>query len=274
MGRRKEPAKGRTLAEQADRHELYEKAVQCVEAEIDMVDETYLELRGRRAATLREDFCGTANTSCEWVRRRKRNRAVGLDLDPEVLAWGRRHNLAKLKPDQRSRVILQQEDVLHHGGEPVDLVLAMNFSYQLFKTRDRLREYFTAVRRGLKEDGIFFLDAFGGYESYKEIREKTRYADFTYIWEQAKYNPIDGRMLCYIHFTFPDGSKLKRAFTYHWRLWTLPELREILDEAGFAKSTVYWEGTDEETGEGNGIYTAAEVGEADPSWICYLSAEK
>ena len=38
--------KGTTLAGQADRYVLYEKAVQCVEAEIDMVDETFQSLRG------------------------------------------------------------------------------------------------------------------------------------------------------------------------------------------------------------------------------------
>ena len=54
--------KGTTLAGQADRYVLYEKAVQCVEAEIDMVDETFQSLRGRTAQILREDFCGTANT--------------------------------------------------------------------------------------------------------------------------------------------------------------------------------------------------------------------
>lgn len=272
--KKKNRTRGKTLAQKADRHALYEKAVQCVEAEIDMVDETFLELRGRRARTLREDFCGTAQTSCEWARRRKRNLAIGIDLDPEVLAWGRRRNVAKLTPETRKRVALRQENVLDYADDPVDIVIAMNFSYQLFKTRSQLREYFTSARRGLKEDGIFFLDAYGGYEACKEVKERTKYEGFTYIWDQAKYNPIDGHMLCHIHFSFPDGSKLKRAFTYHWRLWTLPELREILREAGFSKSTVYWEGTDEETGEGNGEYTASELGDADPSWICYLSAEK
>ena len=69
-----------SLAKQADRHVLYEKAVQCVEAEIDMVDQNFKTLRGRRAISLREDFCGTANTSCEWVRRRSTNFAVGIDI--------------------------------------------------------------------------------------------------------------------------------------------------------------------------------------------------
>ena len=69
------------LAAQADRHALYQESVQCVESEIDMVDENFKKLRGRLAVTLREDFCGTANTSCEWVRRRPANVAVGIDLD-------------------------------------------------------------------------------------------------------------------------------------------------------------------------------------------------
>ena len=77
--------KGTTLANQADRYVLYEKAVQCVEAEIDMVDETFQSLRSRTARNLREDFCGTANTSCEWVQRRDDNQAYAVDLDKKVI---------------------------------------------------------------------------------------------------------------------------------------------------------------------------------------------
>ena len=87
-------------------------------------------------------------------------------------------------------------------------------------------------------------------------------------------NPIDGNMRCHIHFGFPDGSKLKQAFSYEWRLWGLPELRELLDEAGFSKVTVYWEGNAPKTGEGTNIYTPATVGDADPGWVCFLVAEK
>ncbi|NBP95018.1 MAG: class I SAM-dependent methyltransferase, partial [Gammaproteobacteria bacterium] len=76
------------------------------------------------------------------------------------------------------------------------------------------------------------------------------------------------------HFKFPDRSKIERAFSYHWRLWTLPELRELLKEAGFKRVLVHWEGTDPETDEGNGIFTATEIGEADSAFICYLTAEK
>ena len=61
---------------------------------------------------------------------------------------------------------------------------------------------------------------------------------------------------------------------YEWRLWTLPEIREILEDAGFHGITVYWQGTDEENGEGNGEFTAAEHGAADAGWITYITAMK
>ncbi|MCA9297734.1 MAG: hypothetical protein KDA28_01630, partial [Phycisphaerales bacterium] len=62
--------KNALTAKTADRHILYQESVQNVEAEIDFVDEQFRKRRGRHARRLREDFCGTANTSCEWVRRR------------------------------------------------------------------------------------------------------------------------------------------------------------------------------------------------------------
>jgi len=263
----------KTLAEQSDRHRLYEQAVQCVEAEIDMVDATFEKIRGYAAITLREDFCGTAQTSIEWIERREDNRAIAVDLDEEVLNWSEQNHLAGLDRQARERIEIVQADVRSLEVASVQMVLAMNFSYQLFDTRAALRNYFSSVREGLTEDGIFFLDAFGGYDCYKEIEETTVCEGFDYIWDQASYNPIDGGMQCYIHFSFPDGSRMERAFSYYWRMWTLPELQELLDEAGFKNITVHWEGTDEESGEGNGIYSPATVGDADPAWVCYLSAE-
>ena len=91
--------------------------------------------------------------------------------------------------------------------------------------------------------------------------------------QRADFNPIDSSMNCHIHFAFPDGSRMERAFSYAWRLWTLPEIRELLLEAGFREVTVYWEGTDEASGEGNGVYEPAVVGDADPGWVCYIVAQ-
>jgi hypothetical protein len=271
----KQQRKKKTMAELADRHVLYEKSVQDVDQEYHFVNKTFRKLRGRRPYHVREDFCGTASMCCEWVRRRKKNTAVGVDLDPEVLAWARENNLARLKPEARERVTLIEADVFEvQTPQPFDVVLAMNFSYQLFMTREKLGAYFRKVREALVDDGILFLDAFGGYDTYREIKETRKYKGYKYIWEHASYNPIDGRMVCHIHFAFPDGSRLKRAFSYEWRMWTLPELRDLLVESGYSRVTVYWEETDPETGEGAGVYSPATVGDADPGWICFLVAEK
>jgi hypothetical protein len=150
----------------------------------------------------------------------------------------------------------------------------MNFSYYLFPTRAEMLEYFRNVYDGLVADGIFFLDAYGGYDAPREIEEERECDGFTYVWEQSSFNPIDGMMNCHIHFRFPDGSRIDDAFIYRWRLWTLPELRELLYEAGFSEVTIYWEGTDRERNEGNGIYEPSEVGDADPGWICYIVAQR
>ena len=266
-----------TLASQADRHQLYELSVQCAEAEIDFVDATFKKLRKRKARLLREDFCGTANVCCEWVKRGNKRHAIGVDLDPEVLDWGRDNNLSKLSKAQRRRITLLQDNVLDAKTEQPDIISAMNFSYWLLQDRKLLKRYFRSVHKALKDDGIFFLDAYGGYDSYHEVEEPREIEDgadgFTYTWEQASFNPITHNLVCHIHFEFPDGSALPNAFSYDWRLWTLPEVRDLLAECGFSKVTVYWQGWDKD-GEADGDFQPATTADADAGWICYLTAEK
>ncbi len=250
--------------------------MQCPEAEIDFVEARFAWLRNRPAHALREDFCGTAAVCREWVSRDGARTAVGLDLDAEVLAWAGERAAALLTPQAQARLSLVQGDVMHAPTPTVDVVLAMNFSYWLFRDRSRLLAYFSAVRRTLAEDGVFFLDAYGGYDAFREIVEEREIEDdegtFTYRWEQARYDPISGDMDCHIHFSFADGSELNRAFSYRWRLWTLPEIRELLAEAGFRRVLVYWQGWDDD-GEPDGHFAPAEQADADAGWICYLSAE-
>jgi hypothetical protein len=271
----KRPAgrKSPSLAEQADRHELYEASVQDVTEETGFVAETFQALRGRAPRGLREDFCGTASAACQWVRGGPERFAIGVDFDPAVLAWGREHRLSRLAPAERPRVQLINDDVLRVRSEPVDVLTAFNFSYWTFRSRERLREYFTRARAALVDDGLMFLDLFGGSESYVMGKEKTRHKGFTYVWEQSEFNPVTAECVCHIHFRFPDGSRLDRAFSYAWRLWTMPEIIELLTEAGFSRVRSYWE-TEDEDGEGTGEYAESSRGLNDPAWIAYLVAEK
>ena len=262
-----------TMAELADIHELYEESVQNVENEIEFISTTFEEIRGRKAMLFREDFCGTASAACEWVKQGPEYQAIGVDIDASVLDWGRKHRVGRLPADDQARVSLIESNVLTVETPPVDILAAFNFSYWIFEERAVMLRYMRRAYDALKDDGVLFMDMFGGPESFEETKEKTKHDGFTYIWHQAEFHPVTNHMRCHIHFKFPDGSKIKKAFTYEWRLYTAPELRDLLLEAGFRNVTVYWEGEDED-GEGNGEFTPDDRGEADLAWIAYVVAEK
>ena len=262
-----------TLAERADKYELYQKAVQDPGHEVEFFDKVYRSFHKRTPKVLREDFCGTFAVCCEWAKKRGRT-AMGVDLDPEPLAWGIEHNLAQLPDAARQRVTLVQDDVRSVSKTKADILAAQNFSFWIFKTRDEVREYFKTAYQNLADGGLMVIDMMGGPECYEENREDVRnYGKFDYVWEQARIDPITHDGSWYIHFRFKDGSQLKRAFEYHWRFWTIPEVRELLAEAGFKANYVYWEGTDED-GEGDGNWKKTESAANDPSWIAYIVAQK
>ena len=275
MKRAKEKPKKRvkkeTLASIADRHELYELAVQCAEAEVDFVDDEFESLRGRKARFLKEDFCGSAQVCSEWVARRRSNQAIGVDLDNDVMTWGADRHISSLKAGQKKRIRLVCENVLTQSSLGQDIILAMNFSYWIFKQRSVLKKYFKQALQNLSPDGVFFLDCFGGSDSYRVIKEKTDIGDFKYIWDQASYNAVTGDFQCYIHFQFPDRSKIQKAFSYDWRLWSLPEIQEILLESGFSDVRVYTQPANDNASE-----DMVPVTQIDPdlAWIAYIAALK
>jgi len=271
--RRRRAARG-SLARRADPYELYQEAVQDPEGDVVRVRRMFQRVAGRRPRTLREDFCGTAAFASAWVAAHGVNRAIGVDLDPAPLDWGRAHNVARLRPDQAARVGLVQGDVRTVRTSRVDVLVAFNFSFFLFKTRRELLAYFRHVRTQLVDDGIFVIDAYGGPESMEPRQERRRCGRFTYVWDQHRFDPITHDTTCHIHFEFRDGSRQQRAFSYHWRLWTLPELRELLADAGFSRTTVYWEGTVEGGDEPNGIFQPRAHAPEDPAWVAYIVAER
>ncbi len=261
-----------TMAESIDLYELYEAAVQNVPEQVRFIDNTFEEIRNRKPLSFREDFCGTASAACEWVRQGKNRYAFGVDIDHEVLDWGRNNRLERLGKRQQQRIALMQGDVRTVETPPVDVVGAFNFSYWIFRDRAEMLDYFRTVYEHLGPDGVFFLDAFGGYDALKKVKEKMKFENFTYIWDQACYHPVTGYMQTHIHFKFPDGSKLKKAFSYEWRLWTLPEIQEILLEAGFHNPVVRFEYFDDD-GEGLGLWYPDDCGEASSAWIANITAE-
>ena len=266
------------MAEKADKFVCYQKSVQSPEHEIEFFEQAYKDFFRRKPYSLREDFCGTFAICCEWVKSNQKRTALGVDLCAETLQWGRDHNLAKLNDSQQKRIRLQEQDVRKKNRPQVDVLAAQNFSFWIFKTREEVIEYLKIARSNLCDQGIMIMDMMGGGDCFIEGNVDKRTITkgkkgFKYHWEQASFNPITADASFYISFVFKDGSKLKRAFEYHWRFWTIPEVREMLDEAGFSESHVYWELEDED-GEDSGIWERRTTAPSNASWIAYIVAKK
>jgi len=262
------------MAEKADKFICYQKSVQSADVDVEFFEQAYEEAYGGKPLSLREDFCGTFSVCCEWVKSHRKRTAIGIDLCPDTLQWGRDHNLAKLKPAQQMRVAAYEKDVRSLSKIKSDVLTAQNFSFWIFKTREEVINYFKTVRENLNDQGVFIMDMMGGEETYIEDYTEKRTITkgkngFSYHWEQARFNPINSHCTFYIHFKFADGSRLKRAFEYHWRFWTIPEVREMLAEAGFSRSHVYWEIEDED-GVDTGEWEISEEAPSHPSWLCYV----
>ncbi len=252
------------------KYDYYEKSVQNPENEVKFMNKVFEKVRGKKALSLREDFGGTGFISCTWAKSNDKRTSVAVDLDLEPINLGKKKHLAKLKIPAQQRVQYLNGNVLTAKTAPVDVLCAFNFSYYIFKSRSLMLSYFKTARKNLKKDGIFFLDLFGGPESQNLVTDVRRLGNLTYYWECQKFNPVTHDCLFAIHFR--DKKKMhKNVFTYEWRFWMLPELIDLLREAGFKHAKCYWEG-DGPKGEGNGIFTEVSDAENCLAWVSYIVA--
>ncbi|VFQ82918.1 unnamed protein product [Cuscuta campestris] len=242
---------------------LYQQSVQSPKGDISYLQKFFLMYVGGRVPLhLQEDFCGTALLSAEWVRSDARRTAVGIDLDVDALHWCRENNLSKTGTDVSSRAFLFHGNVLQpleakrvsreeDGSSdqklmdtqlPVrDIVCAFNYSCCCLHTRQELVEYFGHVLSALsKKGGIFVMDLYGGTSSECELRLQRKFPNFTYVWEQTEFDIIKRKTRISLHFNLQRPQrKLRHAFSYSWRLWSLPEVRDCLEEAGF-RAVHFW----------------------------------
>ena len=259
----------------ADRHVLYQESVQAPERDARFFQRYYQKTTGKPLRVLREDFCGTALLSCWFVKLHSENRAIGVDLHNPTLNWARKHNVKPLlNESQQQRLSLVNDSVLNVLPIKAQLIAVLNFSYSVFHTRALLRAYLANALASLDAGGILLMDAWGGPDVMAHKTDRVRHHGFDYLWEQRAYDPISHHIECAIHFEFRDGTKLKNAFVYDWRLWTMAELRELFTEVGFADVHVLWEGTDLATSTGNGAFRRKEVGDNDPAFITYVVGQK
>ncbi len=266
--------KPKLTAKNADKYQLYEESVQSVDFEVEFIKKMFKKYKRGICLDVREDFCATASISAAWVKDGNSRKAYAIDLEKKILQIAKKRINKSLSKEQLSRLKLIHGDSQIKSTQKVDSVIAMNFSYWVFKERDALKKYFANAYKHLHKKGIFFLDAFGGYEAHQELEESTKHKGFTYVWDQDKFNPVNHHLTCYIHIEFKNGSKIKNAFKYDWRLWSLPEITECLKEVGFKSVEIYMQGWDDKNDcESDKFYRVTNC-DADPGWIAYIVALK
>lgn len=261
-----------------DKYLYYTQAVQAPDENMAFLRDIYREQRGREKAglTLREDFCGTFANSIAWVLLDDSYVAHGLDIDPEPLAYGRQQYLPGLPPEVLRRVHIAQGDVLESPLATCDIAAALNFACCFFRERKTLIRYLTRVRDSLAPGGVFVTDLLGG-PFYQDENEHELELDephpFSYFLEQTRFDPITAEGDFSIHFKRKGETMRREVFTYTFRLWSIPELRDVLLELGFSDVKVYWEGSKRD-GTGNGIWRAETRGDSCDSWLAYVVAMK
>lgn len=252
---------------------LYESAVQQPLAEVAFLERVYAEANPPQAwpRTLREDFAGTSSVAAAWCRSDPDREAIAVDAHRPTVAWAERTHA------ELDTLYLVPTDVLDFRGPRVDVIAALNFSVLIWHERAALVKYFRHARRGLAEGGVFVMDLFGGPDATAVQTQDRPITDdagrpATYRWEQRTYSPLTARIDCRIHFRWPDGTEIRDAFAYDWRLWTVPELLDALRDAGFDEPQVWAENPKT---PGRFTPTAQLPGPHQvPAWLAYLTARR
>jgi SAM-dependent methyltransferase len=249
---------------------IYENTVQSSAWQMRNLPLFHKRFTGKTPTSMREDFCGTGIIACDWVKKSPKHRALGLDLDVITLEYAERVNRAALTSAQKEQVTFVRQDVRKPTREKFDVIGAHNFSFFIFHDRKDLLKYAKAAYASLKPKGTFFLEMAGGEEfttpsSASETMKVPGVGRVKYVWEQHPYDPVTKLADYSIHFKLPDGKWMSDAFTYHWRLWEIREVRELLLEAGFRDTKVIWP-TDETMTK----YTTVENAEACAVWLAYV----
>lgn len=270
---------------------LYRRAVQHPLAEV-----AFLERAWRRAQRcmakaggprghpllLREDFAGTAAVAAAWVASGPRRQAMAVDCHAPTLRWAWRQAQRELGP-RADDLHLVCGDVPAVRGPRVDVIAALNFSSFIYHDRAAMLDYFRAARRALQPGGVLVIDAFGGPGAQRPgIQRRAIPADehgprFTYLWEQRRFDPVTSRIDCRIHFELGCGSSRRRidnAFGYDWRLWSLPELIELMAEAGLAGATVWCDRFDARIGRSDGQYRPTRHMPAREDFVAYVTGNR
>lgn len=281
------------------RHDLYEICVQSPAHLVPLlraIPETPPRVLG-------EDFSGTAALSIAWAEHAAEHSAVAADLDAEALAHHPDHPRVK-------KVCADVMDV----RDPCDVLFVGNFSIGYWHTRADLLRYLRHAHARLARSasprspsdlrsaplpsaipaagGVFVCDTYGGESAFvrgavhrdhwltgEHVLQGHRGKRVRYTWEQRDADPLTGMVTDVLHFRVIDvdqtiTEEFDDAFVYRWRLWSVPELRDAMLEAGFARTEVFAKVADAVDTEGNAYITPVRdpAEELEDSFIVLVAA--
>jgi SAM-dependent methyltransferase len=219
-----------------EKHSLYQKSVQNPKREVEFYRKVYRLIFKSLPVYFREDFCGTALLSCEWVKNNVCNQALGIDIDKDTLEWGHENNINNLSSGS-DRIKLINQNVLQpfDPKQKFDIICSMNYSHFLLNKRSELVKYFSNVRRNINR-GLFIIDFYGGLHTYSEHRHNNQ-SDF-YEFHNEQMNILDNVSNSHLRYKTKEG-KLETLFTYNFRVYSIIELREALEDSGFDNFKIY-----------------------------------
>jgi len=248
------------------KHDLYELCVQSPDYLVPLLRAVH----GGYPGVLGEDFCGSAALSREWVRKVAAGRAIAVDSDPEALGLARGpESLQVIEGD-----VVEATDPAAHA---VDVLFVGNFSIGYWHTRSELVRYLGHARARLKAGGVFLCDTYGGESAFLlgSVHRDHPVGDgriVRYTWEQREADPLTGMVTDVLHFQVMRAGVIEEehpeAFVYHWRLWSVPELRDAMIEVGFESTEVHAQLPEALDGAGNAyVRPISDPGEIDDSFI-------
>lgn len=259
-----------------DRFECYELCVQSPRHVVGFLRALFVAENGSDPQVLGEDFSGTCAVSRRWCKELDNARAVCVDLDADALTWARARatddDLANRIEFVRADCFAQSSPAAISAARasaspcdtppdtrrdtPCDACFVGNFSIgyahdraTLVRYLSRTRERLLAARHGFS-GGVFACDTYGGAGAFalggiERTHPGRRGEVIRYAWAHEMADPATSMVLNSISLRVERNGEIiaeyPRAFEYHWRLWSIAELREAMLEAGFQRTSVYLE---------------------------------
>lgn len=256
------------------RQRLYEQTVQMGNKIIDFMRKEYKSKFDQYPTTFREDFCSSGIYCEKWVKSSYNTYAIGIDIDQKALDYGVKYNIydnkrmklinhnvldpylpSSIEVNKNEKQEEKEKESNHHNENEDDnededeykevdinklstfnIICSMNYSHFLLTKRKDLLKYFQNVYESLDKTSMFFIDFYGGPHIYSSSEHSSNKQD-NYYCLSSKMNIMNNNQT--IDLKFKQNKKYNSLFHYTFRVYSLIELKEAMEEVGFKKFKVF-----------------------------------